>query len=231
MQELKKPYEWIVFDAVGTLIYPQPSVAEAYAEIGHRYGSQYAVEQIGKRFRKAFYNSEATDCDSESGFVTSEEIEVRRWQLVVAEVLDDVSDPAACFADLFEHFGGASTWACFDDVASTLTWMNQRHQQIAIASNFDRRLNDVCDGLAPLASISTRVVSSEVGYRKPSQHFFDALIERLQTSPNNILLIGDDPVNDIQGGQAAGLDVLRIDRKAASSAYGVIRSLTELRFE
>ena len=40
----------VLFDAVGTLIYPDPPVAEAYRSIGRRFGSRLSVEQIAARF-------------------------------------------------------------------------------------------------------------------------------------------------------------------------------------
>ncbi len=36
----------VFFDAVGTLIHPEPAAAQAYAEIGRRHGSQLAPAVI-----------------------------------------------------------------------------------------------------------------------------------------------------------------------------------------
>jgi len=222
-----KSYEWIVFDAVGTLIYPTPSVAETYQTIGKRFGSQLPIDEIRRRFRQAFYNSEAADCDQESGLITSELIETQRWRRVVAEVLDDVNDSEACFEELFTQFGLPTAWACFDDVQPTLAALISAEKNIAIASNFDRRLNSVCDGNPPLDQVHVRVVSSLVGYRKPSPLFFSAMLNLLNTTADNVLIIGDDPTNDIQGPLAVGIDALQIDR-ASPGNDRVLNDLTDL---
>ena len=44
-----------------------------------------------------------------------------------------------------------------------------------MASNFDSRLHAVCEGHHVLHRISRRVVSSEIGHRKPGPQFFQAL--------------------------------------------------------
>ena len=222
-----KSYEWIVFDAVGTLIYATPSVAAAYHSIGHQYGSQLSLEEVRLRFRRSFYSSEADDCDREAGLVTNESIEIKRWKRVVEEVFDDVSNLDACFEELFRHFGQPSAWACFDDVEPTVSALLSADKKIAIASNFDQRLNSVCDGLSPLDLIENRVVSSLIGYRKPSPLFFSTMLEQLMTTADRVLFVGDDPTNDIHGPNAVGIDAIQIDREN-SDDDGKLSSLTEL---
>src|SRR5438309_3573496 len=80
----------VVFDAVGTLIYPQPPAAVVYAQVGQQLGSRRTVEEIGARFAVAFQQEELID--RRGDFRTSEEQELLRWQRIVAAVLDDVSD-------------------------------------------------------------------------------------------------------------------------------------------
>jgi len=64
---LRGRVRWLAFDAVGTLIAPQPSVAEAYWSIGRQFGSQLALEEVGRRFSKVFRETEQNDCAPESG--------------------------------------------------------------------------------------------------------------------------------------------------------------------
>src|SRR5438105_3948472 len=92
----------VFFDAVGTLIHPEPSAALAYAQIGQRHGSALSAELVRQRFAAAFAHEEAADLAA--GLRTSEDRERRRWRTIVAAVLDDVADAEACFAALYEHF-------------------------------------------------------------------------------------------------------------------------------
>ena len=51
----------VFFDAVGTLIHPDPPAPIVYQEIGQRYGSQLSTAEIRQRFITAFQKEEALD--------------------------------------------------------------------------------------------------------------------------------------------------------------------------
>jgi putative hydrolase of the HAD superfamily len=213
---------WIVFDAVGTLIEPHPSVAAAYHAIGSRYGSRLNQDEVRRRFRAAFSRSEVEDAAAINGegdlYATSEARERQRWERIVAEVFDDVAELGRCFQDLWDHFADPASWRCFEDVAPALARLADQGAQFAIASNFDSRLHAVCDGLPDVAGIRTRVVSSEVGYRKPGAGFFSALLSRLGCGPGELLVVGDDWENDIRGSLDAGMRAVYLDRRGAGFA-------------
>src|SRR5690606_20106058 len=44
----------VAFDAVGTLIHPDPPVAAIYEEISRRHGSRLTRDDVARRFRDAF---------------------------------------------------------------------------------------------------------------------------------------------------------------------------------
>ena len=67
--------EAVFFDAVGTLIHPNPSAALAYAQIGKRHGSGLSAEVVRAAFTAAFAREEAAD--GAAGLQTSEEREVQ----------------------------------------------------------------------------------------------------------------------------------------------------------
>ena len=141
-------FRCIALDAVGTLIFAEPSVSIAYTEIGRRHGSRQSTEQVKSRFADAMHRAEELSIArfGEPGR-TSEEYEWDFWQQVVRDVLPDLREPQACFAELFEHFARPESWRCFDDVARTLSSLEHRGYRVLIASNFDARLDRVCDGL------------------------------------------------------------------------------------
>ncbi len=102
----------IVFDAVGTLIKPVPSVAEAYTAAASRQGVGIkpcevprAVSSIISRMEESM---QATDC-----FSTDEETERRRWRAIVGGVLAEVPDPDRAFEELWDHFSQPELVAMF----------------------------------------------------------------------------------------------------------------------
>jgi putative hydrolase of the HAD superfamily len=199
----------VAFDAVGTLITPDPPVAAVYYAAGRRRGSLLTAEEIGHRFRAAFRVEE--DRDRAAGWRTDPIREVERWRRIVAAVLDDVSDSEACFRDLWDHFAGPASWRCLPGVGPVLAELGRRGVAVGLASNFDSRLRAVVAGLPDLAGIGPVVVSAEVGWRKPAAAFFDVLVQACGCGRNELLLVGDDFENDYVGATAAGLRAVLLD--------------------
>ena len=209
-------YEWgairgIVLDAVGTLIEPRPSVAEAYAEAARRQGVLLDWCEVRDRFRRHFGDDEVDDL--RGPLATDEATERRRWRRIVGGVLPEVTDPTLAFDELWDHFGRPESWRAFDDVAPALRRLEALDLPMRIASNFDGRLRDVLRGLPGLVHLADgAVISSAVGRRKPHPDFYVAACERLALAPRDVLCVGDDPENDYRGPRRAGMPAALIDR-------------------
>jgi putative hydrolase of the HAD superfamily len=193
----------VVFDAVGTLLFPDPSASVVYAQVGSRYGSQLNADSIRTRFAKAFRAQE--EIDRRLGWRTSEEREKVRWRHIVANVLTDVIDPDACFQMLFDHFSKPDAWRCDPSAAPLFRDLVKNGLMLGLASNYDSRLRSVLEGTPDLAAIQMVCISSEIGWRKPSPKFFDAVCHSAGVPPENILFVGDDFENDMQGAHQAGM--------------------------
>jgi putative hydrolase of the HAD superfamily len=214
----KNRFQCIAFDAVGTLITPVPSAGEVYYQTARLFGSRLAADEIARRFKQAFRDSERDDAVAaeEAKLVTSEQREHERWRRIMARVIDDIPDTVHCFDQLFSHFAQADSWRCFDDVPEVLARLEAEGYSLAVASNFDRRLHKVCDGFPALEKIGVRVISSEVGFRKPSRGFFAALVAQAGCDAQDVLMVGDDPANDVAGARQAGLGAVLINRQGAA---------------
>lgn len=199
----------VAFDAVGTLIAARPGVAEVYHRIGQRYGGLLSVSEIAARFHRELFARTPHD-------ETSEAAEREFWRQTVSRVLGTVRDADACFADLYAHFARADSWSLLPDVEETLQGLAAHGVPVLIASNFDGRLHTVMEGIPVLQPIARRVISSEVGWRKPSGKFYDALIAAAGAAPEEILMVGDDLERDILPARQRGLRTLHLSRKNRS---------------
>jgi putative hydrolase of the HAD superfamily len=215
---------WIAFDAVGTLIFPDPPVHLAYFRVGQKYGSTLSPAEVRTRFQAAYaervqglWSSAAADETGEREF----------WRSVVADVLPDVDDPEACFEELFAHFAEPASWQCFADVEETLGELAARGYRLAIASNFDARLHRICDGLPELSNITARIISSEVGAGKPQPAFFEAVVSTCECQPGELLMIGDDYENDVAAPVKLGIAAWHVDR-GPDGADDCLRALGEV---
>jgi putative hydrolase of the HAD superfamily len=221
----------ILFDAVGTLIAPDPPVAEAYHAAGCRFGSSLTVDSIRLRFRSAFERQEAQDAAA-AHQPTSEHRERQRWRAIVGEVFSDVEDPSHLFQVLWDHFAQPRHWRLYDDVAECWQALQRAGCRLGIASNFDGRLESVCQGHALLAGCRDRFISSQVGHKKPSPEFFRAIERSLGLPPQDFLLVGDDLENDCLAARRAGWQAVLVDRDGRAppglTSVPIIRTLREL---
>jgi putative hydrolase of the HAD superfamily len=214
----------IVFDAVGTLLHPDPSAAKVYTRVGKQFGSRLASMLIAQRFRDAFAAEEAVD--RRNGFRTSETRERERWQQIVRRVLDDVPDAGACFAALYEHFSRPDAWRCEEAAAAVIATLGERGYTLGLASNYDHRLRSVVAGIPALHPLRHLIISSEVGWRKPAPQFFAAVRAALDLRARQIVYVGDDFANDYEGALAGGLQAVLFDPKDSVKTHSVTRVAT-----
>lgn len=219
------PVKGIIFDAVGTLIHAVPSVSEVYYAIGNKYGSPYDLDEIRRRFGQVYAARQTT-------LTTNEDQEDAFWRDVVSQVLGSVVDFEQCYCELHQHFAKPSSWRLMPETTAALTSLRIHFPEIkvAVGSNFDSRLHTVMDGHQELASISLRFISSEIGWRKPSSHFFNHVCEVMELPPQEVLMVGDDLTNDVEGARAIGIQTLLVSHEANSTGSDCprIQSLAQL---
>jgi len=216
----------IFFDAVGTLVYPEPAAPAVYAAIGRRYGSAFDETSIAARFRIAFHRQE--EWDRAAGWRTSEAREIERWRSIVGEVLSDSTNPEACFQALFAHFARAESWQIDPDAPAVLASLASRGYVLGVASNYDQRLRSVAAGIPEFARFAHLAISAEIGWRKPASEFFAAVCEKSLSRADQVLVVGDDFENDCQGARAAGLHAMVLDRQNRLPARNRIGRLNDL---
>ncbi len=209
IEELRSEPGAVLFDAVGTLIHPDPPAPVVYAAVGRRYGSRLEVEGITAHFRSAFRRQEAID--RLDGWRTDEAREYTRWREIVAETLVDVTDPEKCFRELHAYFARPDAWRVEAGAGPTLQTLAERGWHIGMASNFDARLRGVVAGLPELTPVRTILISSEVGFRKPADPFFDEIGHKAKMDLARIIYVGDDFANDYAGARAAGMKAILFD--------------------
>jgi putative hydrolase of the HAD superfamily len=214
---------YILFDAVGTLIYPEPSVTSAYEAVAKGHGLSVSSTAIQSRFAAAYDRVFRREPD----LATNEVRERQRWRAVVAEVFCESPEMIdSLLEQLWQHFARGEHWPMFDDVAETWRELAARGYVLGMASNFDARLRSILAGHACLASCPYVFVSTELGHAKPSGRFFSAVQQRLKARPDEILMVGDDEINDVMAPREAGWQALALNRK--DSTLRGLNSLREL---
>ena len=211
----------VVFDVVGTLVEPSPSVADAYRGAAARHGVAMDPVEIRRRFATAWRRQEAVDAAATPAFATSRTREAERWRGIVAEVFGNVAAADAIFADLWDHFGRPEAWRPIAAGREFVRAALASGVTVALASNFDERLLSIAATLEPLVWAHHVFASSEIGWRKPAAQFFRWIETRLGGRPEEMLLVGDDPDLDIAAARTAGWHVLDIATVGDGARRGI----------
>lgn len=84
--------------------------------------------------------------------------------------------------------------------------------RLALLSNTQSFDLDLLDRLGLAEAIRVRGLSAELGAVKPEPEAFDALARRLGLFPGNLVMVGDNWNDDIEGALAAGWTAIWINR-------------------
>lgn len=193
-------YDWILFDADGTLFdYDQAeacALEQAFQQAGlaYRAGCAEAYRRINARIWQEF----------EQGKITQALLRTRRFDLLFAEL--GIQADAAAFSARYLKNLAAGTQL----IRGAEALLRSLHGRVGLAL--------VTNGLAevqrPRLAASTLagyftsvVISEEVGSAKPDPRIFEiALAQMGSPSRKRVLVVGDSLSSDILGGNRAGFD-------------------------
>ncbi len=220
-------YQWLLFDADGTLFDFERAEGIALRQAFERAGVAFETAYLGA-YRKI---NEALWRAVERGEVLPGTVKVRRFELLL-QTLRLNHSPTVFSASYLETLTTCSQ--LMEDAEATLKNLQKKYQ-IAILTN---GLREVQRGRLARSSIrhhiSELIISEEIGFAKPAKEFFDSAFVRLgHPSRNSVLMIGDSWTSDIEGAVQYGIDACwynpgRQSRPAYPEITREIASLQEL---
>ncbi len=200
---LPRSPRWITFDVFGTLFRVEeiahPDLME---EIIQRTGLTMGVEELGQRWWDASYRV------AHESFVTVREATRRALGLLFEEV-EAREDPGP-FADrLLARWGTTNP---YDEVPEVLRRLEGF--RLGIVSNIDDELLETLlhrSGLA--AAFALRVTSEASRAYKPEAKIFRDAVKAAECPPEEVLHLGDTPVDDVLGPKRVGMMAGWINRR------------------
>jgi putative hydrolase of the HAD superfamily len=183
-------YQAVTLDVHGTLILPDPSIGQLYAELGRRHGLDHESGRLQAAFVPAF-RAVAARWDIPYG---RDEADARRfWDAVIDGTFGGGPTPALRAA-LFEHFARGSTWRVLPGVREAVTLLRARGLPLYACSNFDGRVHRILDEIG--LHLDHIFTSAEVGAAKPDPRMLLLAAERAGCRPQDLLHIGDHERED-----------------------------------
>jgi putative hydrolase of the HAD superfamily len=212
----------VLFDAAETLFTTRGTVGEIYGSVARKYGSQASPETIQEAFLRHFQGA---------GPLSQEE-QKRWWRDIVYQVFTDVGmvrEFDRFFDEVYERFRSSQGWVLFPETLEVLEELKRLQLKLGVISNFDSRIYPVMESLGIRRFFDAVILSSETGFCKPDPEIFAAAAAAIGFPPEKILLVGDNPDDDIEAGIRAGFDAILIDRRGRYGSRKHLRRISSLK--
>jgi len=196
----------VVFDVDFTLARPGPDLGpEGYRRLGARYGLTLDPARYEEARREAF-----TTLKRHPELDHDEEIWVLFTQRII-EGMGGVGDTYGAAVEMEDAWSHARHFELYDDALPTLDVLRAHGLKIGLLSNSARDLDEFVrhHGLAVDAVLTSR----SHGKTKPHETIFRRMLELLEVSAAEAVMVGDTIEDDIEGARAVGMHALLLDRE------------------
>lgn len=206
---------WIALDAAGTLFEPAQPVAQVYSSCFGEHGHIASEAEWNKAFATAFSQTPDPIYPAPSD---GDDVELAWWKAVVSNSAKatgfDLDNPSfdKIFTELFSHYASGSAWKLFPETKAVLSDFRQLGVKMAVASNFDSRLQLVLNELGVSDYFDIILTSADVGARKPDPAIALKILELSATNPTDCCLAGDSIKADGGTANASGIEFFHVDR-------------------
>jgi len=213
----------VLLDALGTIVElerPWPHLVDELAARGVIVDEEDARRAMLAEM--AYYRAHHDEASSWPG--------LRDLRRRCAAVIQDELQTALPLADVEDALLGAVRFRPYPEVPDVLARLRARGARLAVVSNWDVSLHDVLERTRLRPLVDAVVISAVLGVAKPDPAIFAAALERLGTTADGALHVGDDLVADVEGARAAGIEPVFVARDGAPAPAGVraIATLDEL---
>ena len=189
--------KFIFFDVAQTLLW-KPTVHLEIEAFCKKNGVNISNDEIIKRHRIL---SEVTHFPDK----TSREFYIEfNYKLLLALGFVATKDLAE---ELFNNCS-YKLWSAFEDCKA----IKDLNVPVGILSNWDKSLADKLSDFFPQIQFTEMVISSVVGFQKPSQEIFDYAIKASGVDPREIIFVGDSIRLDYVPARATGIRSILLDR-------------------
>lgn len=224
-------FDTIFLDMGYTLAFPHPSWTDiyhrAYQEAGIDVDHDVLHEAIESVWRAVITQ------DDTASWEATETADKRRQIEIENEIMDRLGvtqDRDHIAKRVTRHFRDAANYRVFPEVPQTLQTLCDRGHTLAIVSNWEWHLPELCQELGLTPYFDAIVASARVGRAKPRPEIFHTALERTGADPERTVHVGDSYEADVVGAQQLGITGVLLDRDGTAETDGhpTIRRLDEL---
>jgi len=211
----------VVFDVDFTIARPGPDLGpEGYRRLGARHGLELDPSRYEDARRDAL-----TTLKRHPELDHDEEI----WVLFTERIIvgmGGVGDTYAAALEMERSWENAHHFELYDDALPTLDALRDRGLKLGLLSNSARDLDVFVahHGLTVDAVLTSRAH----GKTKPHETIFRRMLELLDVTAEEAVMVGDTIEDDIDGARAVGMQAVLVDREGRYPEAGALDDLREL---
>jgi HAD superfamily hydrolase (TIGR01549 family) len=229
----------VCFDVDFTLIYPGPTFqGEGYQRFCARHGLRVDAARFEPAVRAA-----SRILDASQDHAIDSEVFIGYIRSIIEHMGGAGPGLEVCAREIYAEWAANQHFALYDDVAPVLSDLAGCGFRLGLISNTHRCLTSFQEHFDLAGLISAAISSSEHGYNKPHPSIFRTALRLLQVTPEEAVMVGDNPKQDVEGALNIGMGAVLVCRSGTPRGPGdgssglsgplcevpVIRSLHELR--
>lgn len=121
-----------------------------------------------------------------------------------------------------------SLYTLYDDAVTTLKTLQQLGYKSYILSNNFPELPALVQGLGIAPYFEDIFTSATIGFEKPRKEIFEFACKQANVNPSNAYMIGDNPIDDIQGGKQAGFTTIGVQGLKTQNTDYTVNTLAQI---
>ena len=217
----------VFFDVDFTLIHPGP----IFQGVGYRdFCARHGVAVDPEAFEAAVAGASAML--EAPGEIYDPEIFVRYTSGIIEGMGGRGPGVEAASRDIYDEWAACHHFDLYEEVPDVLRAIHANGIRIGLISNTQRCLASFQTHFALEGLFAATLSSSDHGFMKPHRSIFEAALQRIGSTPQNAVMVGDSLLHDIEGARSIGMRGVLVARsrvpEAVPAEIPVIRSLREL---
>ncbi|PLW80579.1 hypothetical protein C0585_01980 [Candidatus Woesearchaeota archaeon] len=192
----------VIFDLYGTLI-DITNKTNPYSKLFNAYCSNETTSKIAKKF--ALTNDFSSLSELLLTLKQDKTFNTSTYEWLVSEEINSVRAYSETFLVLEE--------------------LKEKDVRLGLISNLASPYKKPFFDLGLDQYFDCMIFSCDVGFKKPDSEIYELAIKELRTQPNNILMVGDHPINDYKKPVSFGMNALHLNRKMKEKEKDTIYSL------
>lgn len=223
--------EIVFFDAGETLLHPDPSFHQLFAEVCARGGHQVAagdVLEVQQRLAPHLVElAQETGVEKPS---LDPDDSLRFWSHLYRRLLGELGiEDESLVTNMYATFSSSSSYRLFDDVIPALEQLTEMGYRLGLISNFEEWLEEMLVELEVGHLFDVSIISGVEGLEKPDPDIYHRALEKAKVGAEFAVHVGDSPGMDMEPARSVGITPVLLDRyHRYPDVSPRVRSLEEL---